>query len=147
MSRKARTPEEEEVLVDRARIIARARVQARKEIEREFDDVKHLQARNRRLLEAFLALRDVKQVGVDMEPIVLWVTRELQKMAHKIAKDCNEKQSRMAERVIRAETRRIILTMERRCDELQESAQSPNYARYIEAQAKLHAGDLDEEVV
>lgn len=106
------------------------------------EQLRRAKASHRRVLKAFLALRAVKSVGHDLEPVLLNTQRQLLQMKDRLAA-YNPDSTDIARGLVDAEAKRIVREMNAQIARLKDEPRTPVNARYIEADRELRPGDLE----
>jgi len=112
------------------------------ELER---DVRRLKDQRRRLLAAFLALREVKSLGNDPESAIIRLQGELLNLPHRVSHALEHEEDWMIRRILLVEIWRILSDFEERLSTIGDIPRTPAYARYIQADRELRPGDLEDD--
>lgn len=102
------------------------------------------ESRRRRVLRVFLALRDVKSIGIDPEPVVRKMRAQLWTLPQ-LAEELEFEDEETIRIILEMEIERIFEEIEQTLTSLYEQPRSPALARYIDADRNLKQLDLAEE--
>ncbi|HEY0684743.1 MAG TPA: hypothetical protein VGD45_20570 [Steroidobacter sp.] len=97
--------------------------------------------RRRRVVRAFLALREVKSIGIDPEPVFRRLRRHLERLPD-LAAELEFEDAVTIERILELISWRILEDVEDVLRSLYVQPASPALARYVEADRELKQLDL-----
>jgi predicted RNase H-like nuclease (RuvC/YqgF family) len=100
-------------------------------------------ARRRRVVAVFLALRDVKSLDRDLEPVLLAVLNKLAEFPGAMLPFVAAEQRERAEKLAVDRVTQIRIHAKKRVAQMNDAPRTPANARYIVASQDLEPGDLD----
>lgn len=116
------------------------------DVEREAltQEVADAKARRLRVVRAFLALREVKSIGIDPEPLFRRIRMHVERLPD-LAAELEHEDAETIERILELISWRILEDIEDVLMKLYGQPRSPALARYVEADRELKQLDLAEQ--